>query len=428
MPRINLLPSAVDVDNDDEFPYMRNDVASKTTPQQIVDAIARKQNLAAAVAPTVNDDSSAGYSVGSWWIDTTADRAYVCVDASVGAAVWISVADGAPKGNYLAVGAPAVGNDNTEGYARGSLWIDNFNKQTYVATDVGTGAAVWLKWSKPSALPPVDVAAAGAVGTSLDFSREDHAHAHGDQAGGTQHAAAASGLLGETAAAGFLSALDKDSIFGRRRVFSLEEDWANGSLLPNGWTNLQNGAGANVAVVASDADHPGIVAFGTGTTNTGRSGVAMSLTGSIVISGGRWHLSAVLRLPTLADATEDYDVLFGAVNSATTNAPGRGVWFAYRRALDGANWRAKAGDGLGVQDADTTIAVVAGDWYRLDIVIENGVATYFINGVQRAQISTAIPTTTAHGFALMILKSAGTTARLLDSDYVGLRKELTNER
>jgi hypothetical protein len=45
-------------------------------------------NLAAAVAPTVNEDSGDGYSVGSRWIDTTADKEYVCLDASVGAAVW----------------------------------------------------------------------------------------------------------------------------------------------------------------------------------------------------------------------------------------------------------------------------------------------------------------------------------------------------
>lgn len=169
----------------------------KATLAELRDVVAGKQNLAAAVAPTVNEDSSAGYSVGSRWIDTTADRAYVCVDASVGAAVWLAMQAG-PKSNYAAVGAPAVGNDNTQGYARGSLWVDNFNKQTYVATDVVTGAAVWVKWAKPSALTPAAVAAAGSIGTSLDHAREDHAHAHGDQAGGSLHAVAT------PAAAGFM--------------------------------------------------------------------------------------------------------------------------------------------------------------------------------------------------------------------------------
>jgi hypothetical protein len=44
--------------------------------------------LNATVAPTVNDDSGDGYAVGSWWVNTTGDIAYLCLDATLGAAVW----------------------------------------------------------------------------------------------------------------------------------------------------------------------------------------------------------------------------------------------------------------------------------------------------------------------------------------------------
>jgi hypothetical protein len=47
-----------------------------------------KHNFAATVDPTVNDDSGAGYSLGSVWVNATSDTAFTCVDASVGAAVW----------------------------------------------------------------------------------------------------------------------------------------------------------------------------------------------------------------------------------------------------------------------------------------------------------------------------------------------------
>ena len=38
--------------------------------------------------PTVNDDSTDGYSVGSVWADITNDKIYVCVDSTDTAAVW----------------------------------------------------------------------------------------------------------------------------------------------------------------------------------------------------------------------------------------------------------------------------------------------------------------------------------------------------
>ena len=45
-------------------------------------------NFSAITAPTVNDDNVAGYAVGSTWIDTVTDKFYVCVDTTVGAAIW----------------------------------------------------------------------------------------------------------------------------------------------------------------------------------------------------------------------------------------------------------------------------------------------------------------------------------------------------
>jgi len=50
-----------------------------------------KSEYAKTVAPTVNNDLSAGYEVGSHWFDTTADKAYVCVDATIGAAIWTEI-------------------------------------------------------------------------------------------------------------------------------------------------------------------------------------------------------------------------------------------------------------------------------------------------------------------------------------------------
>lgn len=60
--------------------------------------IARKANLTATVAPVVTDDANSGYGDWSVWINTTGNRAYVCVDATAGAAVWREIT---PDGESL---------------------------------------------------------------------------------------------------------------------------------------------------------------------------------------------------------------------------------------------------------------------------------------------------------------------------------------
>ena len=65
-----------------------------------------KSNLTAVVAPTPNDDSSLGYSLGSIWIDTVLFAVYTCVDATVGLAAW--TAGGGGGGGALPAG---IGNE-----------------------------------------------------------------------------------------------------------------------------------------------------------------------------------------------------------------------------------------------------------------------------------------------------------------------------
>lgn len=60
-----------------------------------------KSNTAATAAPGATDDSAAGYAVGSVWIDTTNDKAYVCLDSTATAAVWTEITQAGGGGGAL---------------------------------------------------------------------------------------------------------------------------------------------------------------------------------------------------------------------------------------------------------------------------------------------------------------------------------------
>ncbi|TXH13852.1 MAG: hypothetical protein E6R03_10605 [Hyphomicrobiaceae bacterium] len=78
--------------------------SAQSYAEQAADAAADAANILAATeltvaglpldklngtsAPTLNDDSADGYSIGSKWYDLVNSEAYICLDATIGAAVW----------------------------------------------------------------------------------------------------------------------------------------------------------------------------------------------------------------------------------------------------------------------------------------------------------------------------------------------------
>jgi len=65
--------------------------AHETAITEIEKVIPRKIKTDATAAPAVTNDITEGYAVNSIWIDVTNDKAYICVDATDGAAVWIEI-------------------------------------------------------------------------------------------------------------------------------------------------------------------------------------------------------------------------------------------------------------------------------------------------------------------------------------------------
>jgi len=146
---------------------------------------------------------------GTAGIDTTASSTGLTINPSYGTPVTVGVAN-------------AEGNNDT--FAR-SNHVHDHGQQTQgdlhaVATTTVAGFLSTADKTKldgieagatadaPYTLTPEPVGATGATGASDLYARGDHVHAHGDQAGGTLHAAAT------TSVSGFLSSTDKTKLDG----------------------------------------------------------------------------------------------------------------------------------------------------------------------------------------------------------------------
>ncbi len=81
--------------------------------------------LNATVAPGVTDDLDVGYSIGSLWIDVTADKAYVCLDNTDGAAVWTEITGGGGGANHNMLDGSVHPDSVADAVTRGSIIYGN---------------------------------------------------------------------------------------------------------------------------------------------------------------------------------------------------------------------------------------------------------------------------------------------------------------
>lgn len=81
--------------------------ANLNSPLSELDAAIKLNKYNGTAAPGVGDDTADGYTVGSRWIDTTNDRAYVAVDVTLGAAVWQEISFPASVAQAFAINTSA---------------------------------------------------------------------------------------------------------------------------------------------------------------------------------------------------------------------------------------------------------------------------------------------------------------------------------
>jgi hypothetical protein len=223
------------------------------------------------------------------------------------------------------------------------------------------------------------------------------------------------------------------------------------------FTSISSGA------VTSDhggAGRPGVVQIGTSTNASGLVNMSTSFAFVDFDANTTTTFEWVGGFPTLSDGTQSYAALIGFYDASSLSFTD-GCAFMYDSEAAGptpgtgdsdvvsGKWKivsaengTRSGyllDGTASEDSFTTVdsTVAALTWpstnvYKLKVVVENDdKCRFYINDVEVGRITTNIPggslaRHTAAGFA--IVKSAGTTARTMDTDFTRLSMDLASAR
>lgn len=184
------------------------------------------------------------------------------------------------------------------------------------------------------------------------------------------------------------------------------------------WAITGTGAG----FTGSNANYsiPGANTLSTGTTTTGsvtfyhKTITEPHSVGDMEIFG-----MCVLSIPTLSDATDRFTASFAIENTpSNTSNNNNSVYIRYSDNINSGKWLGVVRNNSGTETTvDLGITVAAATVYKLEIFVNKQLSEvlFYINGVYSGHLTTGMPTTgTSVGPRVLILKSAGTTARTVN--------------
>jgi hypothetical protein len=190
-------------------------------------------------------------------------------------------------------------------------------------------------------------------------------------------------------------------------------------------------AGAASTYLANTTERPlGIVQFTAGTTTTGRAGAGDNGTDQIIPTLGPALSVARLAVQTTVSGTETFQVLSGFVDSLAAGATTDGVAWNNRWNGSAAEWAqdrfaatVRTGTTTGSPTPDNNyiwlVVFVNEGWTRADFIYSTDSVSFTL----ASSPSTGFPSSTQRTSwcAAQIIKSAGTTARLVSLDLAGYR-------
>ena len=197
------------------------------------------------------------------------------------------------------------------------------------------------------------------------------------------------------------------------------------------WSVYFGGGGAIVADGIGELTRPGQVYLGTGATNTGYANLFSSYSSMqpLCFGGGEYAFETDINIPILSTVGEEYILRVGFGDTNNTDFVD-GAYYEYDR-LTSNNWSVCAASNSARTKTDSGYAVGTG-WVRLKIVV-NALGTgisFFRNNILVNILGTNIPTGAGRELTAMfqIVKSAGTTPRILYVDWAWLHINLNTSR
>lgn len=187
------------------------------------------------------------------------------------------------------------------------------------------------------------------------------------------------------------------------------------------WSATTAGTGAAIATgsVANPGGRSGIARGVSGSTSTGRTGLAGS-NSSVRFGNGNCYARFDARLPAVSDGTNRYTVRAGFTSG--TDEPVYGVYFRYADNVNSGNWQCVSRRNDVETVINTSVGVVANAWFslRLEYINSTGAIEFFINDASQGTINTNVPQNANNEQmrgTIYLTKSVGTASTVIEIDY-----------
>ncbi|MEG5018270.1 MULTISPECIES: hypothetical protein [unclassified Microcoleus] len=200
-------------------------------------------------------------------------------------------------------------------------------------------------------------------------------------------------------------------------------------LSPAGGGNFPaSGANGGFSYTRAEPDHPGIIGLSTGSNSAGFVSAATGMgnnSSGIILDDGPIIYKAIIKIPILRDATNDYAIEIG-FQSAGSSIGFDACCFSY--SANSPNWEIHTRNNGDLFIANSGIVVSANQWLAMEISVADGNAVFVINGFTVLTTSQKLPLSPRTvGAGIDIRKTAGTSGRDIWIDYQSVEQDFNNQ-